>query len=114
MRISDFDHMQDARFNFKPTVQPRNTWTEWPLSSDIQVWLLDPLLVLFYRTKIVFSLQWSFQLGPKPQSDSSELQSLSFNLKGVAVLLGGELVCSSAGLLLEVGFRGQQACKHAC
>lgn len=28
MRISDFDRMQDARFDFKPTVQPRRTWTE--------------------------------------------------------------------------------------
>lgn len=46
MRMSDFDHMQDARFNFKPTVQPLRTWTEWPLSSNVQVWPLDPFLVL--------------------------------------------------------------------
>lgn len=54
MRISDFDRVQDARFNFKPTVQPRSTWTEWPLSSDIQVWLFDPLLVLVLQNQDSF------------------------------------------------------------
>lgn len=33
MRISDSDRMQDASFDFKPTVQPRRTWSEWPLMA---------------------------------------------------------------------------------
>lgn len=37
-----------------------------------------PFLVL----KIVFSLQWSFRLRPKPQADSSKRYSLSFSLRG--------------------------------
>lgn len=54
-----------AGFDFKPAVQPRRTWTEWPLIAPTSKRGHSiPFLVL--GLKIVFSLQWSFQLQSKP------------------------------------------------
>jgi len=41
--FQDFYHMQDVMFNFKPTMRPQSTWTEWWLSFNVKVWPLDLL-----------------------------------------------------------------------
>lgn len=46
--------MQDARFNFKPTIQPQSTWTEWSLYHNIQVWPHDSFLVLVLENQDKF------------------------------------------------------------